>query len=164
MADFVRYPDARLAQVATQRPVDDALCAVGQRMLEAQRRARSYGLAASHIGEIEPVIVINLGDGATRRDELWFNPQILSVAPETAMGVEGSVSLPGVEAQLPRPVWATFAYDDWDGQRHEVQLENFHARVAMHEIEQMQGRFFLDGLSRLKRERLLKKATKHRPT
>ena len=139
--------------------VDEQLRAVGDALLEAAREAKAYGLAAVHIGIVAPVVVIS-GEQEPRSYRLLFNPRIARVAPETDMGEEGSVSLPGLRIALERPIWAEIAFMDGDGERHETRLEGFEARVAMHEIEQMQGTFFLNRLSRLKREMVLKRARK----
>lgn len=91
---------------------------------------------------------------------LLFNPEVTGVAPETEPGEEGSVSLPGVRVTIERPVWAVASYMDGDGTARTARFERFAARVALHEIEQMNGVFFLSKLSRLKREMVLKKAKK----
>jgi peptide deformylase len=79
-------------------------------------------------------------------------------APEA--GPEGSVSLPGIEVDIMRAPRVRVGFDDADGVRQELMLEGFAARVAQHEIEQMNGVFFLDRLSRLKREAALRRYRK----
>lgn len=116
-------------------------------------------MAAAHIGEVEPVVVIS-GDPEGRDYLLLFNPTVTAVASETEPGEEGSVSLPGVRVQIDRPVWAEVSYMDADGMRQTARFERFAARVAQHEIEQMNGAFFLTKLSRLKRDMVLKRARK----
>lgn len=126
-------------------------------MLEAARSASAYGLAAAHIGEVAPVVVVS---GEERDHRLLFNPRIIAVADVSAKGEEGSVSLPGVRVEIVRPIWVEVDAMDAAGARERVRFEGFAARVAIHEIEQMQGIFFLDRLSRLKRDMALKKARK----
>src|SRR5262249_6849932 len=93
---FVAYPDPRLNKAAEPRGfVDEALRAVGERLLAAAKEAKAYGLAAVHIGEVEPVVVIS-GDPEGREYLLLFNPVVTAVATETEPGEEGSVSLPGI--------------------------------------------------------------------
>jgi peptide deformylase len=128
-------------------------------LLAAAIAAKAYGLAAVHIGEVAPVVVIS-GDGTERDYRLLFNPQIAAVAAETARGEEGSVSLPGLVVEIERPVWAEIAHHAEAGMARTTRFEGFAARVALHEIEQMQGIFFLERLSRLKRDMALKKARK----
>src|SRR4051794_11928017 len=101
MADFIRYPDARLTAKATCRPIDAALRATAERLVFAAERAQAYGLAAAHIGEIEPVVVISVAADTVERDyRVLFNPEIAGVAKTTEMGAEGSVAMPGIEAPI----------------------------------------------------------------
>lgn len=95
-----------------------------------------------------------------RNYRLLFNPTVVAVADELSMGEEGSVSLPGVRIGRARPVWADIAFMDEVGSALTIRFEGFLARVALHEIDQMNGIFFLDHLSRLKRDMLVKKARK----
>lgn len=139
--------------------VDDALRAVGRRLLTAAEEAQAYGLAAAHIGEVGPVAVIS-GEAEPRDYRLLFNPRIVAVADEMAAGEEGSVSLPGARVSIDRPIWADVAWMDESGAPQTERFIGFLARVAIHEIEQMQGIFFLQRISRLKREMALKKARK----
>lgn len=152
------YPDARLTQTAARRPVDDSLRAIGARLLEAAAAAQAYGLAAVHMGAVVPVVVISADPDPDGRDYLLlYNPEVLAVAEETASGPEGSVSMPGVQVEIVRPVWAEVAYDDEAGARQTRRLDGLPARIALHEIDQMNGIFFLNRLSRLKRDMVLKK-------
>jgi peptide deformylase len=160
---FISYPDPRLALKAEPAPVDDALRAIGARLLAANAEAAAYGLAAAHLGEVAPVIVLNTApDGEERNDVLFYNPKIVLVADTTELGPEASVSLPGAQIDLPRPVWAEIAYDDGEGKPQTIRLEGFMARVALHEIDQMNGVYFLSGLSKLKRDMMIKKSEKYR--
>lgn len=161
MTEFVVYPAAVLSQAAQARPVDDALRSVGERLLQAAGGVSAYGLAAAHIGDAEPVVVISVGPDLSPRDyRLLFNPRVMRVADQQEIGTEGSVSLPGVEVPIERPVWAEIAFDDADGLPQCKIYEGFVARVVLHEIEQMNGSFFLTNLSRLKREAALRKFQK----
>ena len=78
-------------------------------------------------------------------------------------GEEGSVSLPGIRVEIRRPVWVEVESMAADGKPSTERFDGFLARVAQHEIEQMQGVFFLDRLSRLKRDMILKKLRKAAP-
>ena len=160
---FVLHPHAALASAAAAAPVDARLLAVGERLLAAATEARAHGLAAAHIGEVAPVIVINMApDQIEPAYQLLYNPRVVDAAEETAAGGEASVSLPGVEVEIERPVWAEIAYEDAAGVARTERLEGFVVRCALHEIEQMNGRFFLANLSRLKRDMALKKYAKRR--
>jgi peptide deformylase len=108
---------------------------------------------------VEPVVVVS-GDPDGRDYLLLYNPTVKAVANETEAGEEGSVSLPGVRVSIDRPVWAEVSFMDADGKPQTARFERFAARVALHEIEQMNGVFFLQKISRLKRDMALKKARK----
>lgn len=155
---FVTYPDPVLQAKAASRPVDVSLAAIGSRLVEAAVGAKAYGLAAAHIGEAAPVIVLNVTPEAPRATyRLFFNPAVVACADELESGAEASVSLPGVEVAVDRPVWTEIAFDDETGAPHRERLEGFVARCALHEIDQVEGVFFLERVSRLKREMVLKK-------
>jgi len=145
---------------AEARPdVDEAMVAIGNRLADAARAEKAYGLAAAHIGEIAPIVVITAGEA---RDYLvLYNPRVAEVSAETERSEEGSVSLPGVRVEIERPVWAVIAFMTTDGRQQTIRLDGFAARVALHEIEQTQGIFFLDKVSRLKRDMAVKKAKKY---
>jgi peptide deformylase len=107
-----------------------------------------------------PVVVLSTTPGSMDYLTL-YNPRVIEVSTQTEKGEEGSVSLPGVRVELERPVWAVVEFMDAQGRPQTTRLEGFAARVALHEIEQTQGNFFLDKVSRLKRDMALKKARKH---
>lgn len=159
---IIAYPDKRLATPAVPRDLVDAeLIETGGRLVAAARSVRAYGLAAAHIGEVAPVVVVSTERVSSPVDYLvLYNPVIEAVASETELGEEGSVSLEGARANVERPIWAQVSWMNETGERVSRRFEGFAARVAIHEIEQMQGIFFLDRLSRLKREMALKKARK----
>jgi peptide deformylase len=158
--DFVSYPDPRLTQKAKPAPVDDNLLAIGERLRTACASVQAYGLAAVHIGEIAPVVVMNLMPEGARQDVLLFNPRVIAIADENEVGTEGSVSMPGVQVDISRPVWAQIAFADETGIERRQRFDGFLARVALHEIDQMNGIWFLSHLSRLKRDIVVKKFLK----
>ena len=160
---FVTYPDPALTARAEPSVVDARLVAVGQQLIAAAAEVKAYGLAGAHIGVVSPVVVLNVAPQAAAPDyRPFYNPRIVAVATETESGIEGSVSLPGVEVAVERPVWVEIAYDDESGTARSARFEGFVARCALHEIEQVEGHFFLERVSRLKREMALKKFAKQR--
>ena len=158
MAGFVLYPDPILNSVALPRPVDAAMLEVGAALQAAAAGVEAYGLAAAHIGRCEPLAVVSVaGQGMARDYRLLFNPVVLACAEERAFGPEGSVSMPGIEVPIERAVWAEIGFDTAEGVRTTLRLEGFAARVAQHEIDQVNGVFFLGRLSRLKRDTAIRK-------
>ncbi|MGV3491302.1 MAG: peptide deformylase [Devosia sp.] len=155
---MVSWPDPRFGRKAAPRTVDDGLLAIGARLRAAAMAAKAYGLAAVHIGAVAPVAVISTVLDPTRRDYLeLYNPEIVWLSPETAEGPEGSVSMPGFEIAVQRSSTVGISYDDEHGTRVEMQLDGLPARIAQHEIDQVNGIFFLDRVSRLKRDMALKR-------
>jgi peptide deformylase len=163
VADFVTYPHAVLTRKAETRPVDAAMLAAGEKLRDAARSAQAYGLAAAHLGLDQPLVVISVASDASERDyRLLYNPEVILASPETGFGPEGSVSLPGIEVPVERANWVEVAYDNADGIRETARFEGFVARVAQHEIDQMNGVFFLSRASRIKRDTALRKFEKSR--
>jgi peptide deformylase len=157
---FIVHPDARLTQPAIRREVDAALRETGAALLLAAQEVQAYGLAAAHIGLAEPVAVVSLGDLAVRDYRLLYNPRIVATSGADISGMEGSVSMPGIEVDVVRPENVHIGFDDQDGNPVELHLSGFPARVAHHEIDQVSGVFFLTRLSRLKREAALRRYAK----
>lgn len=157
---FIFYPDARLNEAAPARPVDADLLDIGRRLLAAAEGARAYGIAAAHIGFVAPVAVVSLGDPATRDYGVLYNPRVLATEGPQEAGPEGSVSMPGIEVDVLRAHSAVVAFDDETGQGREMALSVFPARVAQHEIDQVNGVFFLTKVSRLKREAAIRRFAK----
>lgn len=163
MPAFVLYPDRALSVAARPRPVDEAMLQAGQALLSAAREVQAYGLAAAHLGVAEPLVVISVAAGTAERDyRVLYNPQVVRTGGDTWLAPEGSVSLPGVEVPVERADWVEVAHDSADGGRQTARYEGFVARVAQHEIEQMNGVFFLSKVSRLKRDAALRKFEKSR--
>jgi len=158
VSDLIVYPDPILSQAALPRPVDDSMRAVATALQAAAAGVEAYGLAAAHIGQLEPLVVVSLaGEGMARDYRVLFNPRIVALAETAAFGPEGSVSMPGIEVPIERVDWAEIAFDNVAGAGETLRLEGFAARVAQHEIDQMNGIFFLSRLSRLKRDTAIRK-------
>ena len=157
---FIFYPDQRLNEAASARPVDADLLDIGRRLLVAAEEARAYGLAAAHLGFVAPVAVVSLGDPSTRDYRLLYNPRVVSTDGPQETGPEGSVSMPGIEVDVLRAHSAVIAFDDEAGQGQELALSGFPARVAQHEIDQVNGVFFLTKVSRLKRGAAIRRFAK----
>ena len=160
--DFIIFPDPRLTQPAQAQPVDPELRAIGERLLEAALRVNAYGLAAAHLGIVAPVALVSIADPGARDYLLLYNPVIIATAGKEEIGPEGSVSMPGIEVAVSRPSTARIAFEDASGIREERELTGFAARVAQHEIDQVNGVFFLDRVSRLKRDTAIRRFAKLR--
>lgn len=163
MPDFVTYPDPALSRKAANRQLDASMLAAGKALLAAAQEVQAYGLAAAHLGLDEPLVVISTAVDRAKRDYVvLYNPEVVGVSDATASGTEGSVSMPGIEVAVTRPSWAEIAYDQDNGMRITSRFDGFVARVALHEIDQMGGVFFLQRVSKLKRDMALRRFQKNR--
>ena len=157
---IVRYPDLRLALPA--QPVtafDDALRELARDLEDTMHAAPGIGITAPHIGVSLRLVVLDLdpADGGARS---YVNPQIIWASPEMIMHREGSVSMPGVNDELERHARVRIGYHDLDGVAHTEESEGLRAVCHQHEIDQLNGIFWIQRLSRLKRERLIRRFEK----
>ena len=153
------YPDPRLRQPAA--PVtafDERLQALAADLLDTLRHAQALGITAPHIGVPLQLVVIQLEDPASAR--FYANPRVVDVSAETTRHQEGSVSMPGVLEMLERPARVRVAYQDLLGLSQTEDADGLLAVCHQHEIDQLAGIFWVDRLSRLKRERVLKRWSK----
>jgi peptide deformylase len=156
---IVRYPDRRLAIPA--RPVtvfDGALRELAKDLLETMHAAPGIGITAPHIGVLLRVVVLDLNptDGA----RTYVNPEIEWASSETIPHREGSVSMPGVNDDVMRHARIRISYQDVDGNLQTEESDGLRAVCHQHEIDQLNGMFWINRLSRLKRERLIKRFEK----
>lgn len=156
---ILRYPDRRLASPA--RPVtvfDDGLRELAQDLLDTMRAAPGIGITAPHIGVPLRVVVLELD--ARDGPRTYVNPQIEWASPEMILHREGSVSMPGVNDDVQRHARVRISYQDLGGDTRTEESEALRAVCHQHEIDQLDGMFWIQRLSRLKRERLVKKYEK----
>ena len=154
---IVRYPDSRLTLPA--QPVtmfDAALRELAGDLLATMHAAPGIGITAPHIGIPLRVVVLDLGDGA----RTYVNPEIVWASSETILHQEGSVSMPGVNDDIRRHQRVRISYRDLDGNEQTEEASGLRAVCHQHEIDQLNGTFWIERLSRLKRERLIKRFEK----
>ena len=156
---IVRYPDPRL--VIPARPVtefDNTLRELARDLLETMHAAPGIGITAPHIGVFLRVVVLDLG--ANEGARTYINPDIEWASPETILHREGSVSMPGVNDDIQRHARVRISYRDIDGNPQTEESDGLRAVCHQHEIDQLNGLFWIQRLSRLKRERLIKRFEK----
>ncbi|MEL7202563.1 MAG: peptide deformylase [Pseudomonadota bacterium] len=157
---FLAWPDKRLRQVA--EPIDavtDETRALWDQMVEIMEAMPGYGLAATQIGVMQRVAVVDCSDERGRVIRL-ANPEILASSDETFVYEEASPNLPGVSAKVKRPARVTVSFLDAAGDRVKQDFEDVWATSVQHQIDHLNGRMYFDNLSRTKREMLLKRAQK----
>lgn len=150
---IVMFPDPRLRQAAA--PVtffDAALRTLAADLLDTMRAAPGIGITAPHIGVALRVVVLDLRDAPGART--YINPEIVWASNETIQHEEGSVSMPGVIEQIERLAKVRVRYQDLDGQEHIEESDGLRAICHQHEIDQLDGIFWTQRLSALRRNRL----------
>ena len=156
---IVLYPDPRLALVAQPVTVfDGALRGLAGDLLDTMHDVPGIGITAPHIGILLRVVVLDLDaiDGA----RTYVNPEIVWASPETILHREGSVSMPGINDEVRRHARIRISFRDVDGNLQSEESCGLHAVCHQQEIDQSDGMFWLQRLSRLKRERLIKRFEK----
>ncbi len=170
---IVEVPDPRLRLVCEPiAAVDDEVRTLIADMFETMYAARGIGLAASQVGVIRRVMVVDLQERETeeedakpeaRRDPHAFvNPEIVWASDEMSAYNEGCLSIPEQYAEVERPSRCRVKWLDEKGQPHEEEFHGLMATCVQHEIDHLNGVLFIDHISRLKRQMLLKKLDKAR--
>lgn len=157
---IIRFPDPRLKQVAAAVTRFDAdLRALADDLLDTMRSAPGIGITAPHVGVSSRVVVLELAPGEVRT---YVNPELDWASAETIRHAEGSVSMPGVTDELERHARVRVRYRDLDGAEQMEEADGLLAVCHQHEIDQLDGIFWIDRLSRLKRDRLIARYNKLR--
>lgn len=158
--DILTVPDPRLKLVSKPvEGVDDDLRALMDDMTETMYAADGIGLAAIQVGVAKRVIVMDLSD--QRNDPRYFvNPVITPLTEDLKPYSEGCLSVPEIFDDIERPVRVKVEYLDYDGVKREEIAEDLYAVCIQHEMDHLEGVVFIDYLSRLKRERAVKKVQK----
>ncbi|KQY14654.1 peptide deformylase [Rhizobium sp. Root482] len=156
---ILRYPDQRLQlpALAAERFGAELSILAGD-LLETMRAAPGIGITAPHIGVLQRVTVIEL-DAATGA-RTYVNPKILWSSDETILHAEGSVSMPGISEEVLRAHRVRVGYQTLSGEQAEEDAEGLMSICLQHEIDQLDGIFWLQRLSRLKRDRAVKRFSK----
>jgi peptide deformylase len=150
------FPDPGLKTAcAPVLTFDEDLRILAGDLLDTMRAAPGVGITAAHIGIWRRVTVIEL----SREDGVrtYVNPEIIWSSSETMQHMEGSVSMPGVTDSIIRPKSIRFRYQDMEGIPHEASADGFLGICIQHEIDQLDGIFWLQRLSKLKRDRIVRK-------
>jgi peptide deformylase len=158
--DILRYPDARLHKVA--RPVDvvdDRVRSIVRDMAETMYAAPGVGLAATQVDVHERIIVIDVSDA---KDALLvlINPEILEASGERAVHEEGCLSVPNIYDEVERPERVTVRALNERGESFTLEADGLLAVCIQHEMDHLQGKVFVQYLSRLKQSRIKGKMLK----
>ena len=184
MLEILEVPDPRLKQISEPVTVfDEALRTLVADMFETMYEASGIGLAAVQVGVPIRLLVIDLqpedeeaepevctahgGHTHTHRPlkrepQVFINPEILDPSEDHAVYSEGCLSVPEIYAEVERPARIRARWQDLDGTVHEEEMDGLMATCLQHEIDHLEGVLFIDHLSRLKRQMVLKKLEKLR--
>lgn len=152
---IVKYPDQKLSAVcAAVTNFDAALATLISDLIDTMRAAPGVGITAAHIGVLQRVFVLEITAGDI---QIFINPEITFLSSEKTRFTEGSVSMPGLTEEVERPASLSVTYLDRDGKSHSMDAEGFLSTCIQHEVDQLDGIFWIKRLSKLKRDRIIKK-------
>jgi peptide deformylase len=162
LRDILILPDKRLRQVSEPvKKIDAAIRKLVEDMLETMYDAPGIGLAAIQVGTPKRVVTMDIAKkDEPKNPQVYVNPEIVWVSEEKATNEEGCLSIPEFYDDVERPAQVKVKYLDLEGSLHEVEASGLLATCLQHEIDHLNGVLFIDHLSKLKRDRVLKKFTK----
>jgi peptide deformylase len=159
---LVILPDARL-RLASEPvgPVTDEIRTLAADMLETMYDAPGVGLAAIQIGVSKRVVTIDTSkDENDRQPQVFLNPEIVWASEEKRIYDEGCLSIPEFYGEVERPDRVRVRFRDLQGEEREIEADGLLATCIQHEIDHLDGVLFIDHLSKLKRDRVVKKFAK----
>tara|TARA_B100000965_G_C19558276_1_gene743264 strand:+ start:312 stop:836 length:525 start_codon:yes stop_codon:yes gene_type:complete len=162
--NILTIPNPILRKVSKPVPkVDKEIKKLMDNMLETMYDAPGIGLAAVQIGVLKRVIVIDLSKESEKKNPLFFvNPKIIQKSKELVSYEEGCLSIPNQFAEVKRPNSCTINYLDYEGKTQEIKTDGLLATCIQHEIDHLNGILFIDYLSKLKKDLILKKVKKQK--
>ncbi|MBX5160906.1 peptide deformylase [Rhizobium sp. NZLR1b] len=159
---LIILPDPVLRQISKPiERVDADLQRLADDMLETMYDAPGIGLAAVQIGVPRRMLVIDIArEGEDKQPQVFINPEIVTSSDERSVYEEGCLSIPDYYAEVERPAVVSVKYLDRNGKEQTVEADGLLATCLQHEIDHLNGVLFIDYISRLKREMVIKKFTK----
>ena len=135
---------------------------IANNMMEIMKKAPGIGLAANQVGILKQIVTINFEDKENNKkaNYILFNPSIIHYSKETIVMEEGCLSLPEQYADIERPKKINIEYINENKQSITREVDGYEARILQHEIDHLSGKLFVDYLSSLKRNILIKKVKK----
>ncbi len=160
LLQILHYPDPRLRRKAEPvGAVTDEIRALVSDMAETMYNAPGIGLAAIQVGVLKRVVVLDLSEEHNQL-QVFINPEIRESEGEQIME-EGCLSVPGVFEPVTRAGHVRVRALDREGRPFELEAAGLLATCIQHEIDHLDGKVFVDYLSRLKQQRIRKKLEKH---
>ena len=162
LRDILVIPDKRLRVVSKPvETVDASVRALAEDMLETMYEAPGIGLAAIQIGEPLRLVTMDLSRKEDEKaPQVFINPEISWSSDDMSVHEEGCLSIPDYYEEVERPAKVRFTYLDLDGKLREIEADGLFATCIQHEVDHLNGVLFIDHISKLKRDRVIKKYTK----
>ena len=143
--------------------VDNELRRLLDDMMDTMYSSPGIGLAAVQVGILKRLIVIDISKEKGKKDPLFFiNPEIISKSKNSSIYEEGCLSLPGHYAEIERPSECHVKYIDYNGKEKEIRAKGLLSTCIQHEVDHLNGILFIDYLSKLKKDMILKKLVKYK--
>jgi peptide deformylase len=143
--------------------VDDKIREFLDDMLETMYAAPGIGLAAVQVCILKRIIVIDISKDKEKKNPLFLiNPEIIFRSKKTSIYEEGCLSLPGHFAEIERPAECQIKFVDYNGKEKELTANGLLATCIQHEVDHLNGVLFIDYLSKLKKDMIVKKLIKHK--
>ncbi len=135
---------------------------IAKKMMQIMLKAPGVGLAANQIGILKQIVTIFFVDQETKKETQYtlFNPNIISYSQEKIVMEEGCLSLPEQFAEIERPKSIVVQYLDENNKQIKKEVSGVESRILQHEIDHLSGKLFVDYLSSLKRNIMIKKVQK----
>jgi len=162
LRDILILPDKRLRLVSKPvAKIDSAIGKLVEDMFETMYDAPGIGLAAIQVGEPKRIVTLDLAKkDDPRNPQAFINPELVWESKEIGTHEEGCLSIPEYYEEVERPAEVKVRYLDLDGKPREIEANGLLATCLQHEIDHLNGVLFIDHISKLKRDRVIKKFTK----
>jgi peptide deformylase len=162
LREILKIPDKRLRLVSEPvKRIDAGIRALVDDMFETMYDAPGIGLAAIQVGVAKRVVTMDLSKKEESHEpRVFINPEITWASKEKSTHEEGCLSIPEYYEEVERPQQVKVKYLDLEGKTHEVEASGLFATCLQHEIDHINSVLFIDHISKLKRDRVIKKFTK----
>jgi peptide deformylase len=159
---LIYLPDPLLREVSTAfERVDDEVRRLADDMFETMYKKRGLGLAGVQVGVTKRILVLDVADDDEAKNPIvMINPRILERGAEMNVHEEGCLSMPDFRVDIERPATVKVAYLDRDGNEQTLAADGLLATAIQHEIDHLDGKLIIDGLSRLRRDMVIRKFRK----
>jgi peptide deformylase len=160
--EIIKIPDKRLRLSSEPiKRVDAGIRKLVEDMFDTMYKAPGIGLAAIQIGVDKRVVTMDLSKKEEdHKPQVFINPEVIWSSAEKVAREEGCLSIPEYYEEVERPAKVKVKYLDLEGASHEIEAEGLYATCLQHEIDHINGVLFIDYISKLKRDRVVKKFTK----